>query len=396
MAQALGEEERVTRPFRAKGRLIYTLKVPTSDLEWAGYSTKTKHKPTAQRMADMVDALGPEGARAWDVLAAIHDGRFTLPELYDRWVACGKDVAALRRALEQIDLEPMVETFLEAATCSEDTKAHYRSLLRRFFPESQPFDATAFTVGRVQRFVDELKVKPGTKRKAGAALRAFANWLVRRGILTSNPVREIRLPSAAAPRTLFLDTPDAQLLADAQPSPYRELSAILAGSGIEVSVALRLRRRDVDARKKEIRAAGTKTHARDRVVRVADWAWPAVIRVMRDKKADALLFDTIPNRWAAGDVHRLAAEKLAVQSPVFAGYTMRDARHTYAVRQIRAGVPVEVVARQLGHANSTLVQLVYGRFIPSQDERDKWERLATAAEKARHKANPVPPDKVTT
>ena len=73
---------------------------------------------------------------------------------------------------------------------------------------------------------------------------------------------------------------------------------------------------------------------------------------------------------------------------------MSDARHTYAVRQIRAGVPVEVVARQLGHANSTLVQVVYGRFVPSQSERDKWERLATAAEKARHKANPTAPDEV--
>lgn len=386
----------MTRPFRAKGRSIYTLKVPTSDSDWTGYSTKTKHKPTAQRMADMIDALGPEGARAWDVLGAVHDGRLTLPELYDRWVACGKDVANLRRALEQINLEPMVEKFLEAATCSDDTKAHYRALLRRYFPEDQPFDATAFTTASVQRFIDELKVKPGTKRKAGAALRAFGNWLVRRGVLANNPVREVSLPSAATPRTLFLDTPDAQLLADAQPSPFRELSALLAGSGIEVSVALRLRRRDVDARKKEIRAAGTKTYTRDRVVRVADWAWPSVLRAMRDKKADALLFDTIPNRWDAGDAHRDAIAKLEQQSPVFTGYTMRDARHTYAVRQIRAGVPVEVVARQLGHANSTLVQTVYGRFIPSQQERDKWERLATAAEKARHKANPSTPEEVTT
>lgn len=385
VARSEGEEERVTRPFRGEGRSVYTLKVPRSDGGWAGYSTGTKHKATAQRMADMVDALGPTGARAWDVLDAIHTRKCSLPVLHDRWLASGKSVTDLRRAMEEINLEPLVQTFLDAAHCSDDTKAHYKALLRRLFPADVPFDATGFTVARVQRFIDDLEVKPGTKRKAGAALRTFGNWLVRRGLLTSNPVREIRLPSAPAPRTMFLDTPDAQLLADRQPSPYRELSALLAGSGVEVSVALRLRRRDVDARKKEVRAAGTKTHARDRVVRVADWAWPYVLRAMRDKKADALLFDTIPNRWTAGDVHRIAAEALAKESPVFAGYTMRDHRHTYAVRQIRAGVPVEVVSRQLGHANSTLVQVVYGRFVPSQAEREKWEKVATAAEKARAK-----------
>jgi integrase len=384
------------RPYRQTGRASWMCKVPDAHGAWPGYSTRTKHKPTAQRMADMVEALGPTGARAWDALAKVHDGTFTLPELYDRWLGAGKDVTVLRRALDRVDLAPMVQPFLDAAHCSEDTKQHYRVHLRRLFPEGKPFDASEFTVARVQRFIDEMTLTAASKRKAGAALRSFANWLVRRGVLTANPVREIRLPSPAPARTAFLDTPDAQLLADAQPSPYRELAALLAGSGIEVSVALRLRRRDVDMRKKEVRAAGTKTHARDRVVRVAGWAWSYVLRAMRDKKPDALLFDGIPDRWTAGDVHRVAAKKLATESPVFAGYTMRDHRHTYAVRQIRAGVPPEVVARQLGHANSTLVQTVYGRFVPNQAERDRWERLATQAERERRReqrqstATPVP------
>jgi integrase len=377
------EEERMIRPFKPTGRDTYEAKLPLERGGWRKVSLSTKHLGTARRICEMLDALGPEEERAWDILATIRQGGESAASLYDRWTVCGKSVSALRRALERVDLEQMVDTFLAAAHCSDDTKAHYRAHLRRLFPKGTPFDASGFTVARVQRFVDDLKMSPASKRKAGASLRTFANWLVRRGLLASNPVREIRLPSNPPARKHFLDTPDAQLLADAQPSPYRELSALLAGSGIEVSVALRLRRRDVDMRTKEVRAAGTKTHTRDRVVRVADWAWPYVLRAMRDKKADARLFESIPDRWLAGDQHRAAASTLAKQSPVFDGYTMRDHRHTYAVRQIRAGVPVEVVARQLGHANSTLVQTVYGRFAPSHHERDRWERLATQAEKAR-------------
>jgi integrase len=201
---------------------------------------------------------------------------------------------------------------------------------------------------------------------------------MQRGVLTINPVKSVRLPRVPAPRTLYLDTPDAIRLAESLPSPYREFEALLAGSGIEVSVALGLRRRDVDVDHKEIRARGTKTWARDRVVRVAEWAWPYVLRRLEGLLPDGLLFAGIPHRWALGDVHRAAIAKLEQEHPVFAGYTMRDHRHTFAVRAMRVGTPPDLIARQLGHSTPSLVVTVYGRFRPSQEERGHWEEAAHA------------------
>lgn len=64
-------------------------------------------------------------------------------------------------------------------------------------------------------------------------------------------------------------------IVEAQPDPARRaLFALLYGTGAEMSVALRLTRADVDPATKEVRAAGTKTHTRDRMARVAEWAWP--------------------------------------------------------------------------------------------------------------------------
>lgn len=369
--------------FRAKGRSIYTVKVPNRVGEWLAYSSGTKHQATARRLERMVEHLGPRGERAWDVLDLVHSGTLSLAELYDRYDASGKDVAKLRVTLRQADLAPLVEPFLAAAHCSEDTKAHYRALLTRLIPEGAQFSADEFTTERLQRTIDEMKVTPATKRKAGAAFRAFGNWLVRRGVIRDNPMRGVTLPKASAPRTLFLETSDAIRLADAQPSPYREFSALLAGSGIEVSVALELKVRDVDATHREIRARGTKTHARDRVVRVADWAWAYVKRAMKGKGSEDLLFADIPDRWAARDIHHAAIVTLEKKSAVYAGYTMRDQRHTYAVRAMRAGAPADLIARQLGHANPTLVLTVYGRFQPSQDERARWEKAASALDRAR-------------
>jgi integrase len=200
----------------------------------------------------------------------------------------------------------------------------------------------------------------------------------------------VQLPAAGKPRIHYLETEEAKRLADAQSEPYRSFSALLAGSGIEVSVALTLRRRDVDVAHREIRAPGTKTHSRDRIVRVAEWAWPYVMQRLSGLLPDAKLFAEIPDRWDARDAHARAIKGtpaagdlpaiagLGAEFPIFRGYTMRDQRHTYAVRAIRAGTPAELVARQLGHANAVLVHKVYGRFIPDSEEREKWELIATA------------------
>ena len=70
--------------------------------------------------------------------------------------------------------------------------------------------------------------------------------------------------------------------------------------------------------------------------------------------ANGPVFDAIPNRWVAMDHHNAAREKLAGSNPIFADHTMRDARHTWAVRALRFGSPVEAVARPLGHVDGTL------------------------------------------
>lgn len=382
--------------FRREGRDIWTVKVPTVTGEWVSYSTGTKHHATARRMERMVEHLGQRGERAWDVLEPLHQGTIEFTDLFDAYCRADKDVAKLRSLLKQSDLAALVEPFLEAAHCSEDTKKHYKALLRRLIPVGEKFPADQFTAPRLQQTIDEFKASAGTKRKLGAALRTFGNWLVRRGHLRDNPMRQVSLPRQPAPRAKFLETADAITLADAQPASYREYSALLAGSGIEVSTALQLRVRDVDVKHKEIRAAGTKTHARDRVVRVADWAWRYVERAMKWKEKDDLLFDGVVDRWTAADVHRAAIKTLthddegnAIAGSPFAGYTMRDHRHTYAVRAMRAGTPAEIVARQLGHATPTLLLTVYGRFQPAQTERNRWELAAAKLDKLPPKTRPA-------
>ncbi len=63
------------------------------------------------------------------------------------------------------------------------------------------------------------------------------------------------------------------------------------------------------------------------------------------------------------------------------GVNLHAARNHWAVRAIRAGTPAELVGHQLGHKDATMVLKVYGRFVPRGDDRDRWERVATAMDK---------------
>jgi integrase len=113
-----------------------------------------------------------------------------------------------------------------------------------------------------------------------------------------------------------------------------------------------------------------------RIVRVAEWAWPYVEERCRDLRPNDLLFPDI-DRWQARDAHVDGCTRAEIED-----YQLRDQRHSYAVRAARAGAPAELIARQLGHANAVLVLKVYGRFMPSQQDRDKWEKLADLQDRA--------------
>jgi integrase len=54
---------------------------------------------------------------------------------------------------------------------------------------------------------------------------------------------------------------------------------------------------------------------------------------------------------------------------------------------VRSGWPIDAVARQMGHIDGTLVMKVYGRFLPQQGDRDRWEAMATARDAERKELN---------
>lgn len=378
-------------PFKRSDKKEWYVIIPRPGQRWLPRSTGTTRRSVADRIDGALRELHPkEGNGLDELLTAVTDGRVALSEL-------GKDprisgLKKLQKGLKETDLEAVQETWHTKVTAdhTRDTADHYRTavksyklLLNGHAAEEgrtlRPIRLSDLTVIELQKWVDQLGGERNTRRKYCAGMSAFCQYLVRQGLLEFNPMREVELPELGPPRDHHLDTAEAEALVKQLIGAHRALGALMAGSGIETSVALALKARDVRPAVREIRARGTKTHNRDRVVRVADWAWPYFAVALKGKKPDDRVFSSIEDRWKARRVHAEACRQLVNRSlTVYDGYTLRDHRHTYAVRAISAGTPIPVVAKQLGHRDGQLVLKVYANYIPGEAERGRWEAVATA------------------
>lgn len=381
-------------PFRPAGRTIFRVKVPNRNGAWRDCTTETRDPPTARAFQRMVDALGRKGRRDWEALEAVFYQRRTLGQLFDAYRM--NDLDRFKAELADVDLAEHVQGWqawllghVKPGT-AERYLTHLRTLITGTFYRS------GFTPALISRWLAGVTVQPrgpkskalprpanrATKRKYFAAAQSFVAYLLEVQALETSPLQNMTAPAANDPRPEFLELPEVRRLVERAQGQVRTLFALLYGTGCDLSPALELRRRDFDVALHEFRGRGEKAHNRDRVLKVADWAWGYIEPALKTLLPDAPLFPGL-TRWAASDEHRRLLRELKLARP---GLALRCSRHFWAVRALRAGTPLDVVARQMGHANGVLVLKVYGRFIASAAERQHWEKQTTKADLRREKA----------
>jgi integrase len=336
--------------FKAKAAKTYKLKVaiPTrNDGRPRTFSTGTTDRATALDVERMVKRM--KGARRWEALEAVFDGVLTLADVYD---AETRGTLTERLAeLRDVDLDPLVTEWAKRAN------AKYVRQVRRLVVDGERFPASKFRRKTISEFLAGLACDDPTKNRYRAALSVFAKWLVEREILESNPVRDVAMYAEHDPRMVWMTWAQAKAVANATDDPYSTLFALMAGTGIELGVALRLTARDVDTKANTINARGSKTVWRNRVVRYESWVH-TYVEFVDTTIGEVRLFAGIRYKDA------LAAFKAAQQAAGLSGHRLHDLRHTYAVNALRQGYKPVVVAHQLGHKDATMVTRVYGRFVP--------------------------------
>lgn len=297
-----------------------------------------------------LDAIAePRGLRAIDAYDMAHHGTL------EAWLTAQEDA---RRVAGEPDLEPLVLEWSRVAT-SHDYVRQVRSLI----VPGVRFPVSGFSRKALSQHLAALPVSGPTKNRYRVAFYQFARWLIEREVLDANPVREVRGFGERDPRMTHYTHSETLAISRRLPAIHQVLEALMWGAGLEVSACLALRRRDINTDTREVMARGTKSRWRARTVRVTHPdAWALIEPYVRSHTPDALLFAGLTERGAL-DIHKAACRAAGVEVS-----TLHDWRHTYAIRELRAGMLAATVKRQLGHSpHSTMLERVYGAFVPAGD-----------------------------
>jgi integrase len=151
----------------------------------------------------------------------------------------------------------------------------------------------------------------------------------------------------------------------------RGLIVVLWRAGLRIHEALALNEGDLDRRRGSLLVRRGKG-GRRREVGMDDWGWERLRPWLEQRNSMPIgpLFCVIdgPTRgrpWAAPAV-RTQLRRLAGEAGVRRRFAPHQLRHAHAVEMAREGVPLNVIQRQLGHANLRVTS-VYLRGIDSEE-----------------------------
>ncbi len=210
--------------------------------------------------------------------------------------------------------------------------------------------------------------KSTTARKL-ATLRSFYKFLIRKGVVTINPLATIRTPKQEKRLPKCLDLEQVQKLLDA-PGDADILSArdkamleVLYSSGIRVSELVELKMEDIDLNEGVLRVTGK--GRKDRLTPIGSQAIKAIQKYLEMRAADPKLGMEAGTRvflnkhgesLSTRSVRR-KLDKYLVQAGLDPGISPHTLRHSFATHLLNNGADLRSVQELLGHQSLSTTQI---------------------------------------
>ena len=224
--------------------------------------------------------------------------------------------------------------------------------------------------------VDEIRKRKRTFNSLVSILRmAFQHAWDNGSIDSERPWRCLkRIQVTHSPRTIFLTRTECRRLLNACTPALRNL--VMAGlyTGCRVGELARLRVEDVGFQGYGVRVDAFK-RSPARFVFLPDEGMAFFLCCCEGKDPRNFVFTSDMNKtWKKqhSGFFRRAVSKAGLPSE----FVFHGLRHTYASDLVRQGVPLEVVAKQLGHANTITVSNTYGHLAEQYRERQIRNRFS--------------------
>jgi len=263
----------------------------------------------------------------------------------------------------------------------EFTAGDLTALARQVLETAPRFGFMKYTRPKPHQLsVDEIRRRKRTFNSLVSIMRMAFQHAWDNGCITSErPWRCLkRIPVVHSPRTIFLTRPECHRLLAACTPALRDL--VMAGiyTGCRVGELGKLRVEDIAWEGFGIRVGAFK-RGPDRFVFLPDEGMAFFLKLCDGKSPrDYLLRSDMGKVWRKQ--HTALFRRAVATAGLPSNFVFHGLRHTYASDLVAAGVTLDVVAKQLGHANTTTVSNTYGHLAEHFREKQIRTKLSPLSE----------------
>ena len=276
----------------------------------------------------------------------------------------------------------LVEEFVQhlqiERNASDHTVTDYRQALNKFIrwqrerAKSQEFIWRSFTANEFRLFLLEC-TRSGMSRNyirlTFAALRSFYEYLVSRGRLVNNPLKDVQLPKREKTLPVVLSIDQAEELINAPMVSKRQRQAptwaasrdgaimeLFYGTGLRLSELVALNLDDLDFFTETVRVIGK--GQKERMVPVLESALKAIERYLKEARVEAgpLFINKLRTRTSTRSVWVLL-RKYASETSIQFQISPHKLRHTFATHLLDGGADLRSVQMLLGHESPSTTQI---------------------------------------
>ncbi len=218
----------------------------------------------------------------------------------------------------------------------------------------------------IDRGPEAVRRRRSTANRVLTILKAALNFAFSEGNCTTDdawrPVRAFREADAA--RTRYLSDDEARRLTNACPPDFRTLVTVALLSGARYGELVAMTVDDFNPDAGTLRVRASKSGQSRHIVLTEEGRVFVAQRAAGKPGSARLLLRANGSPWAKSEQQRplIAACERAKIDPVV---RFHELRHFYASRCVMAGAPLAVVAAQLGHTSTRMVEKYYAHLAPS-------------------------------
>jgi len=257
------------------------------------------------------------------------------------------------------------------------TYDRYREITKPLLAFFERLNLDAVSVTQVEKFTlsrSSAKLSPATVNRDLAALRLILNLAIRRNLLSTNPVKEVKFLDESPGQTRIVSHDEQRKYMAAASPLLRDVATVIVETGMRPEEVFNIRRENVHVKLGYLFVPFGKTVSARRNVPLS----PTVIDVLKRRLGKAKGPYVFPQK---GDndkplttvrkAHYKALDKLGVKSP----FRLYDYRHTFGSRSAMAGVDLPTLKELMGHSDvSTTMRYVHPTPQHKKEAVKKLER----------------------